>query len=74
MRCNEGKEVGLENGMCKDNTQLRKNQIDFMVRKCIYRFIYLIIRYVYKSIYIYIFSLCCYLDDIFFQLCLMYMK
>jgi len=32
IRCNEGKQIGLENGICNDKSQLGKNQIDFMVR------------------------------------------
>lgn len=31
-RCNEGKQVGLDNGMCSVKSQPGKNQVDFMVR------------------------------------------
>lgn len=31
LRCNEGKQVGLENGICEGKGQSEKNQVDFMV-------------------------------------------
>lgn len=31
IRCNEGKQVGLENGVCNEKTQIGKNQVDFMI-------------------------------------------
>ncbi|XP_003243058.1 fibulin-1 [Acyrthosiphon pisum] len=31
IRCNEGKQVGLENGICNEKPQMGRNQVDFMM-------------------------------------------
>jgi hypothetical protein len=35
MRCNEGKQMALENKTCNEKTQKGKNQVDSMVRTII---------------------------------------
>lgn len=47
IRCNEGKEVGLHNGVCSEKPYEAKNQVDFMVRRTIHCFTQILNRYIH---------------------------